>query len=60
MVLIELALMHFMYGNARLNVLWAVLALLAGIIFWLGIRTQTAIGNEQFLASMIPHHAAPC
>ena len=57
MVLIELALMHRMYGNARLNVLWAVLALLAGIFFWLGIRTQTAIGNEQFLRSMIPHHA---
>jgi uncharacterized protein (DUF305 family) len=28
-----------------------------GLACWFGIRTQAGIGNEQFLKSMVPHHA---
>ena len=30
---------------------------LAMLLFWFGIRQQTAVGDVQFLKSMIPHHA---
>ena len=57
LVLIELALMTSMYHDKRLNALIAVAALVATVIFFLFIRRQTAIGDRQFLRSMIPHHA---
>lgn len=57
MILIEIPLMGAMYKNQKLNaVILAVGAImLAG--FFLMIRQQTAIGDRQFLRSMIPHHA---
>jgi len=27
------------------------------ILFWIGIRQQAAVTDQQFLRSMIPHHA---
>jgi uncharacterized protein (DUF305 family) len=58
MVAIELALMSAMYPDRRLNT--AALAL-SGIVFvgaWFGIREQAAIGDTEFLRSMIPHHSS--
>jgi hypothetical protein len=57
MLLIELALMRAMYPHKSWNrAIWAgSLVVLLGA--WFGIRRQTAIGDEQFLRSMIPHHA---
>jgi hypothetical protein len=57
MVLLELILMGRMYPNRRLNLtlMGAAAVLLVGA-FGL-IRQQTAIGDAQFLRSMIPHHA---
>jgi uncharacterized protein (DUF305 family) len=57
MVIIELPLMGGMYKNRRLNMALIVAAVVAGISCWTGIRQQTAVGDEQFLRSMIPHHA---
>lgn len=57
MVLIELAVMRSMYHNKRLNALIAGAGLVAAVVFFLFIRRQTAIGDRQFLRSMIPHHA---
>ena len=57
MGLLMLATMGGMYSNRALNaglyVLFAALFLAA----FFGIRTQTAIGDRQFIASMIPHHS---
>jgi hypothetical protein len=58
MMVIELALMGAMYENKKLNAIIIVVSVLAGIAFFTGIRQQTAIGDEQFLKSMIPHHAS--
>ena len=58
MIIIELVLMASMYRNKKLNA-----ALLAGSVIllaacWMGVRRQAAVGDSQFLRSMIPHHAA--
>lgn len=57
MALIELAVMSAMYHHRRLNVTIAAIAMVVVVAFFLFIRRQTAIGDRQFLRSMIPHHA---
>ena len=57
MVLIEMALMRSMYPNARLNGVIILATLLVMILCWVFIRQQTAISDNQFVRSMIPHHA---
>ena len=58
MVVLMLIVMGSMYKNKQLNLALIVIfvALFAGV-FWLA-RTQTPVGNEQFLRSMIPHHSS--
>ena len=58
MVVIELIVMRRMYPDRRRNVLIAALSLAAGVAMFLFIRQQTAIADEQFLRSMIPHHSS--
>ena len=57
MVIIELAVMSRMYARRNLNSL--IMAAGFGVLIscWFLIRTQKGISNEQFLKSMIPHHA---
>lgn len=57
MVLIELALMAHMYRDRTRNILVAGIALLVMLGSWFGIREQIGVGDQQFLRSMIPHHA---
>jgi hypothetical protein len=57
MVLIELALMWSMYKCRAANTAIAAISVIAFAVFWFGIRQQVAIADEQFLNSMIPHHA---
>jgi uncharacterized protein (DUF305 family) len=57
MGVLMLLTMGSMYGNRKLN-----LGLHAGfvalfVLAFAGIRTQAAIGDAQFLRSMIPHHS---
>ncbi len=58
MVVLELVLMGSMYENKRLNAVILSVAVVSLIAFWTFTRRQTAIGDQQFLRSMIPHHAA--
>jgi uncharacterized protein (DUF305 family) len=52
-----LATMPGMYPNRRANLaLYLLFAVLTAGSFW-ATRTQTAIGDGQFIASMIPHHS---
>ena len=57
MVLIEIVLMEVMYKNKKLNIIIAAVCVLVGLLFFLGIRQQTAISDKEFLRSMIPHHS---
>lgn len=56
MLILEIALMYRMYENKRvlLVILGSSIVVLA--LFFFLIRTQTAIGDKEFLKSMIPHH----
>jgi uncharacterized protein (DUF305 family) len=57
MVMIELFLMRGMYRNKKLNATILLVCAVALFGFFTMIRQQTAIGDKQFLRSMIPHHA---
>lgn len=57
MVVIELIVMRMMYQNGRLNRLLIGIAVIGGIAAFVFIRQQTAVGDAQFLRSMIPHHS---
>ena len=57
MALIEIARICSMYPNARLNGVIILATLLVMILCWVFIRQQTAISDNQFVRSMIPHHA---
>ncbi len=57
MAILMLLMMGSMYGNKRLNlVLHAGFAVLFVAAF-MAIRTQAAVGDVQFVRSMIPHHS---
>ena len=57
MLVIELALMGSMYPNKKLNAALMVAGVAALALLWMLIRVQGAVGDWQFLRSMIPHHA---
>jgi uncharacterized protein (DUF305 family) len=57
MVIIEIALMGAMYRNKGLNTAIAAASVVVLAGFWIAIRQQAAISDQQFLKSMIPHHA---
>jgi uncharacterized protein (DUF305 family) len=57
MLVIELLVMRAMYPDKKLNALLLGAGVVVGVACWVLIRQQAAIGDEQFLRSMIPHHA---
>lgn len=57
MVVIELIVMRGMYGNRRRNAVILGISTALGLVMFLAIRQQTAVGDTQFLRSMIPHHS---
>ena len=57
MVIFELFLMGEMYKNKKLNVTITIVSLVLLAGFFGAIRRQIAVSDEQFLKSMIPHHA---
>jgi uncharacterized protein (DUF305 family) len=57
MVAMELLMMRSMFPDKRRNALILGAAVILGVASFALIRRQTAIGDDQFLRSMIPHHA---
>ncbi len=57
MIVIELLVMSGMYMNKKLNGIIIAVSMVLGLSFFMLIRNQTAIGDREFLKSMIPHHA---
>jgi len=56
MIILEVIIMRSMYTkDAIKNGL--IIGTAIFILFFIGIRSQTAINNEEFLRSMIPHHS---
>nr|WP_295892420.1 DUF305 domain-containing protein [uncultured Devosia sp.] len=57
MALIMLISMRSMFPSRRANWAIAIAAVVVfGISFW-GMRTQAAVGDAEFVRSMIPHHS---
>jgi uncharacterized protein (DUF305 family) len=57
MAVVMLITMRSMFHSRRLNVLIGAAAALIFIASFVAMRTQAAVGNEEFLRSMIPHHS---
>lgn len=57
MAILEIAMMGKMYPNRQANLIIGGVAALVLIGSFFAIRTQVAIGDSQFLRSMIPHHS---
>ncbi len=58
MLVLEVLIMRSMYLNKKLNIALLGIGLAGMLVFFLGIQNQSAVGDKQFLKSMIPHHAA--
>jgi uncharacterized protein (DUF305 family) len=58
MIPLELVFMRAMYPDTRLNVVSVAVAVLILVGSLLAIRAQAAVGDEQFVRSMIPHHSS--
>lgn len=57
MIILEMGIMWMMYPHKKLNTAIILGGVVLLVLCWVGIRQQVAIGDEQFLKSMIPHHA---
>lgn len=57
MLALELVFMHAMYPKHGLNHALLAIGVALTIVGWLLVRYQAGVGDQQFLRSMIPHHA---
>lgn len=57
MVIIELLVMRGMYADARKNIGILIVSVVVMALAFTFIRYQTAVGDTQFVRSMIPHHS---
>ena len=57
MAIVMLLTMQSMFQNARLNIVLYIGFLVVLVLSFSAIRAQTAVGDRQFLRSMIPHHS---
>jgi hypothetical protein len=57
MAILMLVFMRSMYTSKRTNLLIGGAATLVFAVSFWGMRTQAAVGDTEFLRSMIPHHS---
>lgn len=57
MIVIEVLVMRAMY-TVRARIIASVIGALILVGFFMAMRYQTAVGDREFLRSMIPHHGA--
>jgi uncharacterized protein (DUF305 family) len=57
MAILMLLMMRMMYPDRRLNLVLYSFFALVFILAFAAMRDQTAVGDRQFLRSMIPHHS---
>jgi len=57
MAVVMLVSMRSMFPKKNLNIMIGVAAVLVFILSFAAMRTQAAVGDVQFLRSMIPHHS---
>jgi uncharacterized protein (DUF305 family) len=57
MALLMLAMMQMMYKDRRLNMIIILTSTAVFILSLIGVRTQTFVGDVQYMKGMIPHHS---
>ena len=57
MAIVMLVAMRSMFPSRKGNVLIIIGAIIVFGVSFYGMRSQVAVGDEQFLRSMIPHHS---
>lgn len=57
MVIVMIVAMRPMYPSRRLNIVVYGIAALVFAASFVAMRAQAAVGNAEFLRSMIPHHS---
>jgi uncharacterized protein (DUF305 family) len=57
MALLMLAMMRMMYKNRKVNVIIILSSTAVFILSLIGVRTQTFVGDVQYMKGMIPHHS---
>jgi len=57
MALVMLISMRSMFPKKNLNMMIGIVAVLVFSFSFIAMRTQAAVGDVQFLRSMIPHHS---
>ena len=58
MLIITLLTINSMFTNKTMNIVLLASGVALILMFWTLVRNQTGVGNQKFLRSMIPHHAA--
>lgn len=58
MALLMLGLMRKMYPDKKINAIIIALSSIVFIVALLFLRTQTPIGDRQYMKAMIPHHSS--
>jgi hypothetical protein len=57
MAMLMLLMTRMMYPDRKVNLILHAVFALVFILSFVGMRTQAAVGDRQFLRSMIPHHS---
>jgi len=57
MLIIEIILMGSMYKEKKIVQFLLAVSIVLFAVSFIFIRQQTAIGNKEFIRSMIPHHS---
>jgi uncharacterized protein (DUF305 family) len=57
MALLMLAMMRMMYKNRTLNMVIILSSTAVFVLSLVGVRTQTFVGDVQYMRGMIPHHS---
>jgi uncharacterized protein (DUF305 family) len=58
MVIVMLIVMRSMYTSPVVNVALVAVFVIGFAVVFAAMRTQTLVGDVQFLRSMIPHHSS--
>lgn len=58
MAIIMILMMRKMYPNKRINTGIIAAAIFVFVIALIGLRSQTPVGDVQYLRAMIPHHSS--
>lgn len=58
MAIIMILMMRKMYPNKRINTGIITVATFVFVIALIGLRSQTPVGDVQYLRAMIPHHSS--